>query len=283
MTTLTWTSHQLAAPGATLHYETAGSGPVLALVGHPMGSADFRDLAEHFVTDHTVVLTDPRGFGASPLENDRDDADPDRLADDLAAVLGAVTSEPADVFGSSGGAVTALAFAARHPHQARTVVAHEPPLVEALPDAAALRTGIDDIVRTLHDHGPEAAFGAFMALAGFEAPEPDPTADRPMHEPSEEDMRAGYRMLAHGLVPICTYRPDLTALAASTAPRLVVGAGEESGTMLARRCAEALAAQLVIPTTMFPGDHAPWVTSMGDDPAPFAARLREVLGQPTTA
>lgn len=283
MTTLTWTSHQLAAPGATLHYETAGSGPVLALVGHPMGAADFRDLAEHFATDHTVVLTDPRGFGASPLENEQDDADPDRLADDLAAVLAAVTDEPAEVFGSSGGAVTALAFAARHPEQARTVVAHEPPLVEALPDAADLRTGIDDIVRTLHEQGPEAAFGAFMALAGFEMPEPDPSAPMPMHEPSEDEMRSGYRMLAHGLIPICTYHPDLAALTASTAPRLVVGAGEASGTMLARRCAEALAGQLQVPTTLFPGDHAPWVVAMGDDPAPFAARLREVLGQPTNA
>lgn len=285
MTTLTWTSHQLAVPGATLHYEVAGSGPVLALVGHPMGAADFRALGEQFVGDHTVVLTDPRGFGASPLENEQDDADPERLADDLAAVLAAVSGEPADVFGSSGGAVTALAFAARHPHRGRTVVAHEPPLVGALPDAADLRAGIDGVVRTLHELGPGPAFDAFMALAGFEAPEPDPSADLPVHEPSEDDMRAGYRMLAHGLVPICTYRPDTAALRAATDAglRLVVGAGQASGTQLARRCAEATAAELGTGTTYFPGDHAPWVVAMGDDPAPFAQRLREVLGEPATA
>lgn len=279
MTTLTWTSRQLAVPGATLHYETSGTGPVLAFVGHPMGAADFRGLAEQFATDHTVVLTDPRGFGASPLDDENDDADPDRLADDLSAVLAAVTDEPADVFGSSGGAVTALAFAARHPRQARTVVVHEPPLVDALPDASDLRAGIREIVRLLHEQGPGAAFGAFMALAGFDAPEPDPAAPAPVHQPSEDEMRAGHRMLAHGLVPICTYHPDLAALSASTAPRLVVGAGEASGTMLARRCAEALAGQLGLPTTLFPGDHAPWVVAMGDDPAPFAARLRAVLAE----
>lgn len=277
MTTLTWTSHQLDAPGATLHYEVAGTGPVLAFVGHPMGADDFRGLAEHFTDGHTVVLTDPRGFGRSRLDDESADADPDRLADDLSAVLTAVSAQPADVFGSSGGAVTALAFAARHPGQARTVVAHEPPLVDALPDAADLRVGMTNIVRTLHEQGPEAAFGAFMALAGFTAPEPDPSASVEMPAPSEDDMRSGYRMLAHGLLPICTYHPEIDTLRTAERTRLVIGAGEASGTMLARRCAEALAAELAVPTTLFPGDHAPWVVAMGDDPAPFAERLREVL------
>lgn len=277
--TTTWTGHRLDVPGATLHYEVAGHGPVLAFVGHPMGAADFRDLGAAFTGERTVVLTDPRGFFGSPLVDESDDADPDRLADDLSAVLAAVTPERADVLGSSGGAVIALAFAARHPERAGTVVAHEPPLVGALPDAADLRAGMDSIVRTLHEQGPEAAFGAFMALAGFEAPEPDPTAEIPMPAPSADEIRAGHRMLAHGLIPICTYRPDVAALRAATDAglRLVVGAGEASGTQLARRCAEATAAQLGVRTTWFPGDHAPWVVAMGDDPAPFAARLRAVL------
>ncbi|MGH3929774.1 MAG: hypothetical protein ACRDTF_07335 [Pseudonocardiaceae bacterium] len=51
-------------------------------------------------------------------------------------MLSAVTTAPADVFGSSSGGVTGIALATRHPDQVRTLVAHEPPLVELLPDRA---------------------------------------------------------------------------------------------------------------------------------------------------
>ena len=33
------TNHSLDVPGARLHYEVNGSGPVLMLIGHPMGLA----------------------------------------------------------------------------------------------------------------------------------------------------------------------------------------------------------------------------------------------------
>lgn len=65
------------------------------------------------------------------------------MAHDVHRVLQAVTHEPALVFGSSGGAVTGLALATRHPEQVRTLVAHEPPLVEVLPDAEQVRDVYD--------------------------------------------------------------------------------------------------------------------------------------------
>jgi pimeloyl-ACP methyl ester carboxylesterase len=42
-------------------------------------------------------------------------------------------TEP-DIFASSGGALNGLALVARHPEQVRTLVAHEPPAAQALPD-----------------------------------------------------------------------------------------------------------------------------------------------------
>ncbi|MFK8907538.1 hypothetical protein [Streptomyces sp. YS-3] len=54
------------------------------------------------------------------------------------------------MFGSSGGAVTGLAPVTRQPGQIRTLVAHEPPLLELLPDAAAQRAATDDIIATFH-------------------------------------------------------------------------------------------------------------------------------------
>ncbi|MEU4247753.1 hypothetical protein AB0F15_10100 [Amycolatopsis sp. NPDC026612] len=41
------------------------------------------------------------------------------------------------MFGSSGGAVATLALVTAHPGDVSTLVVHEPPLIGALPDAAA--------------------------------------------------------------------------------------------------------------------------------------------------
>ena len=59
-----------------------------------------------------------------------------RLADDAAAVIDQLLAEPATVFGSSAGAVVALDLAARHPSRVRGMIAHEPPVLHVLPDAA---------------------------------------------------------------------------------------------------------------------------------------------------
>jgi pimeloyl-ACP methyl ester carboxylesterase len=45
------------------------------------------------------------------------------------------------MFASSGGAVNALALVARHPEQVRTLVAHEPPAAQVLPDREAVLAG----------------------------------------------------------------------------------------------------------------------------------------------
>jgi pimeloyl-ACP methyl ester carboxylesterase len=44
---------------------------------------------------------------------------------------------PVEVFGSSGGAVTGLQLVAAHPEEVTTLIAHEPPIIGVLPDAAA--------------------------------------------------------------------------------------------------------------------------------------------------
>ena len=50
-------------------------------------------------------------------------------------LVSALGGGPADVFGSSGGAVVGLALVTARPGQVRTLVAHEPPVVELLPDS----------------------------------------------------------------------------------------------------------------------------------------------------
>src|SRR4051812_43741726 len=101
--TETETARRLEVPGATLHYEVTGTGPVLAVVGLPMTGNWFAPLVEQLREDFTVVTYDPRGFGRSTIDDPEQDSTPEITADDVSRVLDVVTDEPAYVFGSSGG------------------------------------------------------------------------------------------------------------------------------------------------------------------------------------
>jgi pimeloyl-ACP methyl ester carboxylesterase len=64
----------LQLKGATLYYETRGSGPVLLLIAG--GAADagvFEDVARVLAHDYTVVTYDPRGNSRSPLKGPSED------------------------------------------------------------------------------------------------------------------------------------------------------------------------------------------------------------------
>jgi pimeloyl-ACP methyl ester carboxylesterase len=125
----------LQLPGTSLYYKVNGSGPVLLLLLGGAADADGADglaglLAQHF----TVVSYDRRGLSRSKI------ADPAALlrlethGDDASSLLASLTTEPALVFGSSIGAVIGLDLAIRHPERVGTLVAHEPPAPELLPD-----------------------------------------------------------------------------------------------------------------------------------------------------
>ena len=167
--TITTTSHTLAVAGGRLRYEVRDDGPLLLIVGAPMGAKPFAALAEAMAQDHTVVTHDPRGISVCVLDDPEQDSTPDLRAADVAALLDALGAATADVFGSSGGAVTGLALVTGHPGRVRTLVAHEPPLLELLADAAGRRAEVDDIVETFRRDGQAAAFGKLMASAGFDA------------------------------------------------------------------------------------------------------------------
>src|SRR5207245_8488500 len=102
------TTTMLDVPGARLHYEVRGSGPLVMLVGAPMDAVAFAPLAEQLAADHTVLTTDPRGIHRSSVDDRDQDSTPQLRAADLAHLIAHLDAGPAAVFGSSGGAVTAL-------------------------------------------------------------------------------------------------------------------------------------------------------------------------------
>jgi pimeloyl-ACP methyl ester carboxylesterase len=178
---------------------------------------------------------------------------------------------------SSGGAVVGLALVTGHPGQVRTLVAHEPPVVELLADAAQLRAQIDDICDTYRVEGAEKAMQKFMAHAGL-GEGPAREAGPPQWEPSPEQlarMRATTgHFLAHLLRPTTRYRPDIEALQTAST-RIVVAGGARSKGQLANRSALALADQLGTTMVDFPGDHGGFLAL----PEQFGRLLDQVLTQ----
>jgi pimeloyl-ACP methyl ester carboxylesterase len=263
------TSHWLDVPGARLYYEVQGSGPVLMLIGHPMGVVGFTAIAPLLTQDYTVVTYDPRGFARSTIEDGDQDGEPDLLADDVRRVLDEVGDGPAHVFGSSGGAVTGLALVARHPDRVQTLVAHEPPLALLLPDADDARSEMHEIYDTYRNRGAGAAWVRFFAFTGMDPP---PQGGDSVPEPSAEKDPASERFFGHGLLPIALYQPDVPALQDGPA-RVVVAGGTTSKGEFPQRTAAALARRLGTDVIDFPGGHG----GFASDAPEFAARLRLTL------
>jgi len=271
-------TNTLKVPGATLHYEIQGSGPVLLCIpGGPTDAGMFVDVAERLADRWTVVCYDPRGHSRSPLEAEPDDMPVALHADDAAELLRAVGDGPASVYGSSGGGTIGLDLVARHPGLVRTLVAHEAPVMELLPDADRWRAAFADIEETYHTQGVYPAMAKFAAVVEEGGPKYSEEMQRAEPTPAAREM--GTRMeanfalfLAHENRRIGGYVPDVAALRASST-RIVSAAGETSEEQAACRAAHALAERLGIPVSYLPGSHGGW----GSDPQEFAERLHAAL------
>src|SRR3954466_15326632 len=168
-------THTLEVPGAVLRYDVRASdpagGPVLVMIGSPMGAAGFATLATHF-TDCTIVTYDPRGVERSERTDAELEVTPEVHASDVRAVIEAVGDGPVDLFASSGGAVNALALVAAHPDLVRTLVAHEPPSVSVLPDANDALAACRAVQETYHRLGFGPGMAHFLALISLQGPVP---------------------------------------------------------------------------------------------------------------
>ncbi len=266
----------LQLPGATLYYETRGSGPVLLLIAG--GSSDagiFEGVASFLAHHYTVVTYDPRGNSRSPLDQPPDDQRIEVHSDDARRLLETVADGPAYVFGSSSGAIVGLDLIARNPTLVSTLVAHEPPMVEVLPDAATWRAFVDDVYDTYRREGVGPAGQKFAVGVGLDNAGPPPGAELPPDVATMMTRMAGNSdfFFAHELRPFSRYVPDLPALDANQ-DRIVLAGGHDSRAHLPYRPATWLAERFGTQVVDFPGDHAGYATQ----PAAFAAKLREVLG-----
>jgi pimeloyl-ACP methyl ester carboxylesterase len=289
-------SYTLEAPGAVLHYDVRGSDapgshaeaqPPLLLVGSPMGASGFATLAGYF-PDRTVVTYDPRGAERSKRTDGAKQTTTEEQADDLHRLISALGAGPADIFGSSGGAVNALALVATHPGQVRTLVAHEPPAAQELPDHVQAMAGCEAIHETYLRDGFGPAMAKFIAFVSHDGPFPDGWADQPGPNPAsfglptDDDGSRDDALLGLNMLTTTGYRHDFGALRAAPT-RIVIGVGAQSANAVAGRAATAVAGRLGTTPVTFAGGHDGFIGGeygRAGEPDAFAATLREVLDQP---
>jgi len=285
----------LKVPGASLYYEIIGSGPPLLMIsGAPADAGAFAAIAGQLAHRYTVVTYDWRGSSRSPLDEppgDLHDGLPMLVqGDDAGQLLAAVADGPAYVLGCSGGALTGLDLAARHPEQVDTLVAHEPPAGNLLPDSEGWRAAFQRVCETYRSDGTGPAMQQFIAAAvraggpppasepgpsGQEQVPPMPDMTQMPPEMADEVTRMQVNsqfLFAHLLPTAIGHVPDIAALRAAS-PRIVVGAGDASAGQMPHLAALALADRLGITPVGFPGDHKGFATH----PGPFADTVHKAL------
>ena len=284
------TTHTLQTAEADIVYDvhgplpTAEGRPPLFMIAQPMDASGFAALASHF-PDRTVVTYDPRGLGRSTRKDGGVDNLPTVQAEDVHAVIEALGAGPVEMFASSGGAVTAFALVAAYPDDVTTLVAHEPPLIQVLPDAAAAeraRTGFRDAYEA---KGWGAGMATFIAMTSWRGEFTDEYFAQPAADPSqfgmptEDDGSRDDPLLSDRSSAITSYRPDVDALAAAPT-RVVMAVGEESMGTFTGRATVATAELLGQQATVFPSHHGGFLGGefgYAGQPEAFARKLREAL------
>ena len=185
------TNRTLDVPGATVAYDVHGplppedGRPPLMMIGQPMDASGFGALSVALPRPHGRHLRPARPRPQHPQRRPHRQR-PREQAEDVHAVIAALDAGPVELFASSGGAVTALALVAAHPDDVTTLVAHEPPLIDVLPDADQARAAQRGFQAVYHEKGWGAGMAAFIAMSSWQGEFTDeyPPSRRPIRPSS---------------------------------------------------------------------------------------------------
>ncbi|HEY3479297.1 MAG TPA: alpha/beta hydrolase, partial [Streptomyces sp.] len=225
------------------------------------------------------------GLGRSVRKDGVETHVPTVQAADIHGVIQALDAGPVEVFGSSGGAVAALALVTAHPEAVRTLVAHEPPLFSRLPDAAAAERAGQAVRDAYQAKGFGAGMAAFITMTSWPGEFTDDYFARPPADPAqfgmptEDDGRRDDPLMTDRSLAVTAYKIDVEALT-SVSTRVVIAVGEESVDVMTGRAALTIAAALGQQATVFPSHHGGFMGGefgYAGQPEAFAKKLREVL------
>jgi pimeloyl-ACP methyl ester carboxylesterase len=218
------------------------------------------------------VTYDRRGFSRSMLDGPQDyDHRLATDADDVLRLIEHLTDQPANVFGNSSGAIVALEVICHAPQLLKTVVAHEPPAVKLLPDAAKWLAFFDEVYDTYREAGVKKAMHQFASRALG-------SADRQVMEHVRHEHANEYTLsnttywMEHELRQYPRVELDLAKLSAA-AERIVLAGGRDAQDYVAYQPNTVLARLLDCEIVDFPGGHLGFLAF----PAEFAQALIDTL------
>jgi pimeloyl-ACP methyl ester carboxylesterase len=242
-----------ASSDVELYHEVSGAGPVVVLIpGTPGDAGQFDRLTRALGERYTVVTYDRRGTSRSPGPAGWSSTSVAEQADDAAAVLARVTSEPALVYGTSNGAAVALELALRHPERVSAVLLHEMPLLTVLADPAPVGQMLGELIGTAMERGgPPAALDAFLRFAFG-----DQLVDELDPELRDRLLANAEMVFTIEMPAFQAYRPDEAALAALGVPTRVF-VGEDQAVPMFGEAARWLAERVDAVVTPSPGAHGP--------------------------
>jgi pimeloyl-ACP methyl ester carboxylesterase len=123
------------ANGTRLYYEVRGAGPSLLFIPGAEGDAEeYARVTKLLEDEFTVLSYDRRAYSRSPRPEGFESTTVEEQADDAAALLDAIGTGPAAVWGNSSGAIIGLGLILRHPEMVTAAMLHEPPLFAGMSD-----------------------------------------------------------------------------------------------------------------------------------------------------
>ena len=224
----------MTSDGIGLAVEVTGSGPGLFLV-HGFGGAK-EDFADHVATlalDHTVVVFDHRGHGASDKPTDRDAYSIQRLATDNLEVADALELERFRLLGHSMGGMVGRQVPLREPSRIEALImmdttagpipGFDPALIEAAADVGFTRGKA--ALKELLDMVPVLESPAYLRTL----------EDRPGYREFTDRKWADLSEIMWGAMAIelANQPDDLAALAATVRVPTLVLVGVQDDAMLA--------------------------------------------------
>jgi pimeloyl-ACP methyl ester carboxylesterase len=263
----------LTVPGANLYYEVCGKGPLLVMIPGAAGTGDvFHPLIASLAEQYQVVTYDRRGFSLSELDGPQDyDHRLDTDTDDVARLIEQLMDKPAIVFGNSSGATVALEVLIRYPERVKTVIAHEPPLVTLLPDAATWIAFFDEVYDTYRQLGVTRAMHQFATKTLGSEDSKVLAHNMKLHTNEQKLANATYWM-EHELRQYPRVSLDLNALAAHARQIMLVG-GHDSQNQMTYQPGKMLAQKLGLDIVSLPGGHLGFLNY----PVEFAHELMGTL------
>ena len=258
-------THVVESEGATLVYDTWGTGVPLLLIPGAGGDASvFNELASLLAEEFRVITFDRRCNARSSGDKSRD-MDMAQQARDVVAILKAAKHERAIVFGNSGGGNIALQLAADHPQYVETLLIHEPPVITLLPDTGEWIDFYEYLLRVFRERDARTAVMLLASIfVGF---------DRPVVGGIGQEKDRAF-LFEHEIPANAHFTPNLDAIRNAKIPTVLL-AGALSGDAYYARTCPILAERLGCLCLTVPGNHLAFKL----DPQPFAIALRESITQ----